>query len=139
MDAYGLSHMEMHRTKVKTQTPKSTPSPFSLRLSIDERKRLERDASGLSLGEYIRQRIFDESFPKRRTRGRYPIKDHKILSRLLGELGRTRLASNLNQIAKSLNNGSFELTHETRAALLEACADIYEMRNMLMKALGLGD
>ncbi|MEE9355053.1 MAG: hypothetical protein V3U75_05630 [Methylococcaceae bacterium] len=135
-------------TKIKhnfNHTSKSTASPFSLRLSLEERKRLEQYAAGLSLGEYIRQRIFtqghqgDESLPKRRTRGKHPVKDHKILSQLLGELGRSRLASNMNQIAKALNIGSLELTPETETALLEACADIYEMRNMLIKALGLKD
>ncbi len=129
-------------TKIKhnfNHTSKSTTSPFSLRLSLEERKRLEQYAAGLSLREYIRQRIFDESLPKRRTRGKHPVKDHKVLSQLLGELGRSRLASNMNQIAKALNIGSLELTPETETALLEACADIYEMRNMLIKALGLGD
>ncbi len=128
-------------TNIKKQfnSSKPTPSPFSLRLSSDERKRLERDAVGLSLGEYIRQRLFDESIPKRRTRSKYPVKDHKVLSQLLGELGATRLASNINQIAYAMNNGSFELTPKTKTAILEACADIYEIRRMLMKALGLGD
>lgn len=45
------------------------PSPFCLRLSPEERSRLERDAAGLALGEYVRQRVFDESLPKRRIRG----------------------------------------------------------------------
>ena len=55
------------------------------------------------------------------------------------KLDSSRLASNMNQIAKALNIGSLELTPETETALLEACADIYEMRNMLIKALGLKD
>lgn len=129
----------MHMSKLKKQFNKSkpSPSPFSLRLSFEERKRLENDAVGMSLGEYIRQRLFDESFPKRNTRGKFPVKDHKILSQVLGELGATRLSSNMNQIAYSLNIDSFELTPETQAVLLEACADINEMRRMLVKALGL--
>ncbi len=60
------------------------PTPFSLRLSKEEREQLERDAAGLSLGEYIRQRLFDESSPKRLTRGKFPVKDHVLLSQLLG-------------------------------------------------------
>lgn len=129
----------MTEIKHKFNSTNSTPSPFSLRLSLEERQRLERDAVGLSLSEYIRQRLFDESFPKRRTRGKYPVKDHKILSQLLGELGRTRLASNMNQIARAINNDNLDLTPETETALLEACADIYEIRNMLIKALGMKD
>ena len=34
------------------------PAPFSLRLSWEERNNLERDAAGLSLGEYIRRRCY---------------------------------------------------------------------------------
>lgn len=129
--------MHMPNIKNKFNRTKSTPSPFSLRLSFEERKRLEHDSAGLPLGEYIRQRLFDESFPKRKTRGKFPVKDHKVLSQILGELGATRLASNMNQIAYSLNIDSFELTPETQAVLLEACADINEMRRMLVKGLGL--
>lgn len=67
-------------TNIKKQfnSSKPTPSPFSLRLSLEERQRLEHDAVGLSLEEYIRQRIFDKSVPKRRTRGKYPVKDIRL-------------------------------------------------------------
>lgn len=43
----------------------------------------------------------------------------------------------MNQIAYAMNTGRFELTLETKAALLEACADINEIRRMLIRALGL--
>ncbi len=141
MHAYGVLHKEMHMTDIKDKFNKlhPKPKPFSLRLSFEERKRLEHDSAGLPLGEYIRQRLFDKSNPKRQTRGKFPVKDHKLLSQVLGKLGATRLANNLNQIAYSINTGSFEFTAETRAAILQACADIYEMRKLLMKALGLKD
>ncbi len=42
------------------QTQKQT-SPFCLRLTSEERALLEREAAGLPLGEYVRQRVFDES------------------------------------------------------------------------------
>ncbi len=131
--------MRMTQLKNKFNQSKPTPSPFSLCLSFEERKRLEHDSAGLPLAEYIRQRLFDESFPKRQTREKFPVKDHKILSQLLGELGATRLSSNMNQIARAINNDNLELTPETQTALLEACADIYEMRHMLMTGLGLKD
>ncbi|MCF6354793.1 MAG: MobC family plasmid mobilization relaxosome protein [Candidatus Polarisedimenticolaceae bacterium] len=115
------------------------PAPFSLRLSPEERSQLEHFAAGLSLGEYIRQRLFDESMPKRRSRGKFPVKDHVALSQLLGELGGSRMPNNLNQLAKAANTGTLVLTSEVRATLLEASADIAEMRKMLMRALGLGD
>ncbi len=37
---------------------RKTPPPFSLRLSFEERARLERDAGDMPLGAYIRERLF---------------------------------------------------------------------------------
>ncbi len=116
---------------------KPVSSPFCLRLTDIERERLERDAAGLSLGAYIRSRIFDDQACPRRTRGKFPVKDHQMLSQVLGELGRSRIPNNLNQIAKAIHTGSFELTPEISAIILEASADIREIRKMIMAALGL--
>lgn len=112
-------------------------SPFCLRLTPEERATLEREAAGLPLGEYIKDRVFDENRAKRRTRNKHPVKDHKLLSQLLGELGRARLANNLNQLAKAGNCGLLILTPEVKTALLNACADVRHIRAILMKSLGL--
>ncbi|MBX3618286.1 plasmid mobilization protein [Nitrosomonas sp.] len=112
-------------------------SPFCLRLTPEERATLEREAAGLPLGEYIRKQVFDENCLRRRTRNKHPVKDHKLLSQLLGELGRLRLANNLNQLAKSANCGLLNLTPEVKTSLLNACADIRHIRETLMKSLGL--
>ena len=116
-------------------TTKQT-SPFCLRLT-PERAKLEREAAGLPLGKYIRDRVFDENRARRRTRNKRPVKDHKLLSQLLGELGRTRLSNNLNQLAKAANCGMLILTPEVKTSLLNACADIRHIRETLMKSLGL--
>ncbi|WP_347888522.1 hypothetical protein ABHF54_01410 [Nitrosomonas europaea] len=112
-------------------------SPFCLRLTPEERTLLEREAAGLPLGEYIRQQVFDENRVKRRTRNKHPVKDHRLLSQLLGELGRSRLANNLNQLAKAANCGLLNLTPEVKTVILNACADIRHIRETLMKSLGL--
>lgn len=112
-------------------------SPFCFRLTPEERATLEREAAGLPLGEYIRNRVFDENRVKRRTRNKRPVKDHKLLSQLLGELGRSRLSNNLNQLAKTANCGLLILTPEVKTALLNACADIRQIREALIKSLGL--
>lgn len=91
----------------------------------------------MSLGEYVRSRVFDGEAQPRRTRGKHPVKDHEALGRVLGELGRSRLANNLNQLARAVNTGSLPVTPETEAALLEACAEIQQIRAELVKALGL--
>ncbi len=119
-------------SKEKKQLP-----PFSLRFTLEERAQLEQDAVGLSLGAYIRSRLFDESFPMRRTRGKHPVKDHQELAKVLAELGRSRLANNLNQLAKVANSGSLEVSPDTEQAIQHACSDIRWMRHVLMSALGL--
>ena len=111
--------------------------PFSLRLTREERAQLEKDAIGMSLGAYIRSRVFNESLPTRRTRGKHPVKDHKELAKVLSELGRSRLANNLNQLAKAANSGSMEVSPDTEQAIQHACSDIRWMRHILMTALGL--
>ncbi len=116
---------------------KKTLPPFSLRLTPVERAQLENDAAGMSLGAYIRSRLFDSSVPKRRTRNKHPVKDHQELAKVLGELGKSRLANNLNQLAKAANTGSLEVTPKTEQALQQACSDIHWMRHVLMTAMGL--
>ena len=116
---------------------KKTLPPFSLRLTPEERARLEQEATGMSLGAYIRSRLFDSSVPKRRTRNKFPVKDHEELAKVLGELGRSRLANNLNQLAKAVNSGTLEVTPETERSIQNACSDIRWMRHVLMAAMGL--
>jgi hypothetical protein len=118
--------------------PKKQNPPFSLRFTFEERAQLERDSAGMSLGAYIRSRIFDENLPKRRTRGKHPVKDHKELGKLLGELGRSKIANNLNQLAKAANSGSLEVSPDTEQAIQEGCSEINWMRHTLISALGLG-
>lgn len=92
---------------------------------------------GLSLSGYARQQILAEEVTPRRTRGKAPVKDHKMLGQVLSTIGQLRWASNINQLAKAANQGLLILTPEVEAAILEACADIRMIKNMLMKSLGL--
>lgn len=114
-----------------------TPPPFSLRLTFEERARLEGAANGVALGAYIRSVLFDQELPKVRRRGTRPVADHAELARVLAVLGSTRLSSNMNQLAKAVNTGSLPVTPDTESELRAACADIAAMRKMLVKALGL--
>ena len=120
-----------------TDQPNKQMPPFSLRLTFEERAQLERDAAGMSLGAYIRSRIFDKDLPKRRTRGKHPVKDHQELGKLLGELGRSRIANNLNQLAKAVHTGSLEVSPDTEQAIQDASTDIHWMRRTLISALGM--
>jgi len=122
-----------------TNLQKNLNSPITFRVSVEERALLERWAAGSSVSGYIREHLFDESIPKRRTRGKFPIKDHKIISQLLGELRRTKIPNNLNQIARAINCGNVIFSPELRTVILNGCADIADMRRMLMNGLGFGE
>jgi len=64
-------------------------TPFSLRLTFEERAALEQSAGNRPLGAYIRSKLFagKEKPRKARTRTRKPLKDEKALGELLGKLG----------------------------------------------------
>jgi len=103
------------------------PAPVSVRFDAEERTRLERDAAGMSLGGYIKSRVFDGDAPKRKTRGKAPLKDWEALGRVLGALGRSGIPDALERLAKGQDD----------SALTQACADIAAMRRDLVAALGL--
>jgi hypothetical protein len=114
------------------------PSLFvSLRITFEEKARLQRDATGMSVSDYMRLRLFDPANPPPRRRGKAPVKDHSALAQVLGLLGQSRLSSNLNQLARSANTGSLPVTPDTEAALMAAVADVQEIRRLLLEALNL--
>ena len=117
-------------------SPDKALSPFSLRLTFEERSRLEKDAAGMPLGAYIRSKVFGEDAARRKTRGKFPVKDWKALSHVLGSLGKSRLANNLNQLARAANSGSLPVTPDTEKALREACKEVEAIRRELLRALG---
>lgn len=114
---------------------KKYPPPFSLRLTYDERARLKEDAAGRPLSAYIRERLFGDDVSPRKKIGNRPDQDQEALGRVLGALGGSRLSSNLNQLAKAVNTGSLPVTPETEAELQQACRDVSEMREALVRAL----
>ncbi|MEL6297324.1 MAG: hypothetical protein AAFQ45_02020 [Pseudomonadota bacterium] len=116
---------------------KKQTKPFSLRLTFDERAELDKAAAGMPVGEYIRERLFDGAEAPRRTRGKFPVQDHKELAQVLALLGQSRRASNMNQLAKAANSGSLPVTPDVEAELKRACEEIREIRAHLLKALGL--
>lgn len=114
-----------------------SPPPFSLRLTPEEKALLRREAKGMPLGAYIRTKLLGNAASPRRSY-RAPVKDDKALAQILGELGKARLANNLNQLAKAANTGSLSVTPETERAIQDACRDVQWMRERLIAALGLG-
>jgi hypothetical protein len=114
------------------------PAPFSLRLSFEERQKLEKQAAGVSLAAYVKDCLFGGDAPRRGPpRGTAPVKDHEVLGKLLAQLGASRLPNNLNQLAKAANVGTLPVNAETERELQRACQDVAAMRVMLMRGLGL--
>lgn len=113
------------------------PSPFSLRLNAEERARLAAEAAGAPLGTYLRSKLLGEPVPARVRKSGIPIADRRVLAQLVALLGRSRVFSNLNQLAHAANTGSLPVTVETEAALAQALADLHEIRALLLSSLGL--
>lgn len=112
-------------------------APFSLRLTFEERTRLRQAAGDLPIAAYIKSLLFADDAPVYRSRGKTPVKDHKALAEVLACLGASRIANNLNQLARAANSGSFYFDRETKAQINAACGDIQVMRQLLMSALGM--
>ena len=113
--------------------------PFSLRLTFEERARLEELAGSEPLGSYIKREVFDgkgAGTKRARSRKRRPIKDEKRLAQVLAMLGQSRIANNLNQLAKAANLGTLPMMPDTERDIRRACADVALMRRELLRALG---
>ena len=111
------------------------PAPLSLRLSTDERAKLEKQAGGLALGAYIKSVVFEDAAPKYRKRKTLPSAEKQLLAEILVRLSDTRTSANLNQIAKHLNQGTLVIDDELEADLKRAVAEMAWMRTTLVKAI----
>ncbi|WP_306253829.1 plasmid mobilization relaxosome protein MobC [Parvularcula sp. IMCC14364] len=123
--------------QVSTKSKDKRPTPVSVRLLPEERSRLETDAGDLSLSAYIRLCLFGESIPKKRRKSRQPVKDQQALGKVLGLLGRSNIANNLNQLAKAANTGTLTIDDDTKELLVEACSDVQAMKTAMIEAMGL--
>jgi hypothetical protein len=121
----------------RTIRPGAAAKPFSIRLTEDERRSLLERAGKLPLGVFIRDLILADISQTPRRRVANPVKDYEALARVLAALGQSRIANNLNQLAKAVNIGALPVTEETEGEIAEACAAVVAMRRDLMRALGL--
>jgi hypothetical protein len=109
---------------------KPRPSPFTLRLSPEQRADLDSraDLAGLSAGGYLLSAAFNTPPPRH---SRRPTADQQLLAQILASFG--KIGSNVNQLARAANAGSWP---DSRL-LKQACDDIRMIRDMLIRALGL--
>lgn len=121
----------------RPRTRKSGPPRISLRMTEDELARLKDLAGPTSVSAFVRERLFGESAPPKRRSPRIPVEDQEALAQVLGLLGQSRMANNLNQLAYHANCGSLAMDEETENEIKLACARIAWIRVKLVEALGL--
>ncbi|MEM9232412.1 MAG: hypothetical protein AAGB10_22720 [Pseudomonadota bacterium] len=118
------------------------PPPFSIRLTDEERERIERDAGALSIAAYIRMKLFCDEHsgrPARRSRTKKqhsPSAELAMISNMLGALGSSELAASMSRISKAADIGALPVTPELETEIAAACSDIRQMREALISALG---
>jgi hypothetical protein len=133
-----VSAREQFNTAHISSSARKNPAPrITLRLTEDELLRLKQAAAGISLSVYVRKKLFGENVSFRKTRSRAPVKDSQALAQILGKLGQSHMANNLNQIAYQANAGSLLMDEQTEQEINIACAQIAWMRVKLIEALGL--
>ena len=115
---------------------RSSISPVTLRLTPDERRKLEELADGMTLSAYIRACVFAKEERRRKRRPKSAIEDKKAIAEALALLGQSRIASNLNQLAYHANIGVLIAGDEEKAQIAEANAHLSAIRALLMQALG---
>lgn len=103
---------------------KQRSAPLSVRFTDAEKARLRELAGNTPLGVFIPERALGDG-TEPRARVRQPVKDGEALGRLLALLGQSRIANNLNQLAKAVNQGSLPVTVEVEADLRAACAAVW--------------
>lgn len=110
---------------IQLMTRPKPPSPFSLRVSQEERRVLKARAGDIPLGRYIRSQLFDG--------GQNP----NVPAEILAKLGKSGLAPSMNRIARAVDLGILRVSPETEEALRAASLAIVEMKSMNMRALGI--
>ena len=123
--------------------PTRRPAPLSLRLTFGERALLEKKAAGQSLSSYIKTELFAGDgpgfAPGLRPGGgtsRRVGTDTRLLAQILARLGETRLGPNLSDLAQAASTGSLFVSEQVETQLARACADVAEIRLLLLEALG---
>ena len=116
--------------------PKARPTPFSIRLTAEERAQLAHDAGRLSIAAHVKAVLFKDA-PRKQARGLHPVKDHQALGEVLAKLGASRISSNLNQLAYAANTGTLTFDLAATQQLNEAYQHVREIRELLINSLGL--
>lgn len=108
----------------------------TVRFSRDDYEKLQQLANGASLAVYLRAAALNKDMPRKKRRSVASIEDRAAVAQLLGLLGQSRIANNLNQLAYQANIGALAMDEEALGQIEEAYTYIGTMRKLLLKALG---
>ena len=117
----------------KRKRPKTTP--ISIRLTAEEKTRLETDAGCRSLSDHVRAKVLGETAKTRNTKT--PTTNARQLAHVLAALGQSDLAPSLRELLSAVRVGALPVTPETECAIQAACQATLQIRATLMSALGL--
>ena len=127
---------KLAQKSLRHKTTRDCPR-ITLRFSPDDYESLKQLADGMALATYVRAKALGEALPRRKPRSRVSIADKQALAQILGLLGQSRIANNLNQLAHHANIGSLAVDEETETQISEAYDHVLILRKTLIKALGL--
>lgn len=119
------------------------PAPLSLRLTPEERKILETAAQQgrfPTISAYIRARLFGQFADINLSSIERPsskLAHYQLFARALSKLGELAVLRNLSDLAEAARIGVLPLTPDVLSNINAACAQIREMRDHLLRALGL--
>ena len=115
--------------------------PYSIRFTQAQRDFIREQASAMNMkdAQWIRHRLFSETAltPSKQKHVLLPLSQEKELAQILYLLGQSRMANNLNQIAKAVNTGTLIVDPEVYAQIDKSYRGIQWMRRTLIQALGL--
>ncbi|MEO0819824.1 MAG: hypothetical protein AAF074_05265 [Pseudomonadota bacterium] len=133
-----FSDANRRREPVSDNCRESGPSRvLSVRVTPEERRRLEREAAGQPLSSHVRAILLGGRAASRRAGKRGIVSDHEALARVLSALGRSPQVGTLKGVLAACDEGAIILGREAEDALRVACANIVAMREDLIRALGL--
>lgn len=118
------------------QRGKASPR-ITLRLTAEEDAKLRQLCEGMTVNAYVRQRLFGDGVARRKRRSHVPVQDQQVLAQVIGLLGETRIANNLNQLAYHANTGTLLIDEQATDQINEAYDHVCFMRDALVEALGL--
>jgi len=127
-------------TDAKEEKRAQLRSPICIRVSDDEREKLQMLAGSMAISGYIRNRLFGDEEASRakqyRKKRREPTVDATLVGQLLGKLDQSEMTQALFALLLAAESGKAELPEAQLDNLDRACGQIEEMRDMLIIALG---